>query len=243
MRLAFLDPRIKILLLAGLTTSALIASRPYALAALLGITMLMLLFGGVGLGMILTKLRGLLGLVLMLFLLQCLFNRTGEPALVLSGFTVVTAEGFHAAVLVSLRLLIIILGALIMLSGDSRDYLLALIQWRVPYEIAFMALIAMRFIPMLREEAQSVLHAAQMRGLRLKKTGLRHRAGAYVSIALPVVAGAVHRAEQLSIAMEARGFRAFPMRTNMRSLSIRVADLVYAAVFCAALAAVFWFLG
>jgi len=237
--LANLDPRVKIFLLFGLTTSALIARSPYTLIALLGITALILLAGGVAPGMFWARLRWLFGLVLMLFLIQCLFNRRGEPVLVLSGITIVTEAGFRTAVLVCLRLLVIILGAMVMLTGESRDYLLALTQWHVPYEIAFMTLIALRFIPMLRDEAQNVLCAAQMRGMRLKKTSPAHRARVYISVALPVVAGAIHRAEQLSIAMEARGFRAFPQRTSMRYLRMRVADWVYAAIFCAALAAVF----
>ena len=236
------DARIKIFLLFGLTTSALVARSPYVLAALLGIAAVALLATGVAPGLVWAKLRGLFGLVLAIFLLQCLFNRGGEPLLVLSGITVVTDAGFRAAVLVGLRLLVIMIGAMVMLSGESRDYLLALTQWRVPYEIAFMALIAMRFIPMLREEAQSVLCAAQMRGMRLKKTGPAHRARVYISVALPVAAGAVRRAEQLSIAMEARGFRAFPQRTSMRRLRMRAPDWVCAAVFCAALAAVFLFI-
>jgi energy-coupling factor transport system permease protein len=104
-----------------------------------------------------------------------------------------------------------------------------------------MVLAALRFLPMLREEASDVLCAAQMRGLQIKKASLRRKAGAYVSIVLPVVAGAIQRAELLSIAMEARGFRAFPRRTSMRRLQLRVADWAYLAVFCLALAALLFF--
>ena len=80
-----------------------------------------------------------------------------------------------------------------------------------------------------------------MRGLQIKKAGLKQQAGAYLSIIIPVVAGAIHRAESLSIAMEARGFRAFPKRTNMRFLRMRKSDWVYLAVFCLVIAAVFVF--
>jgi len=233
-----LDPRVKLFLLVCISTAALVLRVPFVLLFLLILTLLLLLIGGVSPKVIWLKLRGLFGLVLMLFILQCFFNRAGEPLLVVSGQTLVTDSGFQAAVMVSLRLLIVFLSALVVVIGDPRDYLLALTQCKVPYEIAFMVLAALRFLPLLREAASDVLCAAQMRGMRLKKSGLRKKAGAYISLVIPVVAGAIHRADQLSIAMEARGFRALPRRTSMRRLTMRAADWVYAIVFCLVLAAI-----
>ena len=241
MKLQVLDPRIKLLLLVGLSTAALAIRMPAALISLLFLTLLILLAGGVKSQVIWVKLRGLFGLVAMLFILQCLFSRSGEPFLTVRGLTLVTDTGYETAVLVSLRLLIVILGALVVAVGDTRDYLLAMTQCKLPYEIAFMVLAALRFLPMLREEAHDVLCAAQMRGMRIKKTGLKRKAGAYISIILPVVSGAIQRAGQLSIAMEARGFRAFPKRTSMRRLNMRPGDWIYLAVFCLLLAAIIVF--
>ena len=238
-RLASLDPRVNLLLLLVISTAALLARMPIALCLLLLLTLLILLAGRVAPVVIWVKLRGLLGLVVMLFLLQCLFTRSGEPLVTVSGFTLVTDYGFQSAVLVCLRLLIVILSALVVIAHEPRDYLLALTQMKVPYDIAFMVLAALRFLPMLREEAKDVLCAAQMRGLKLKKTSLKNRFRAYISIVIPVVAGAIHRSEQLSIAMEARGFRAFPIRTSMRRLHMRTADWVCIAVFCLMIAAIF----
>jgi len=237
--IAHADPRVKLFFLAGLSTAALIMRQPFSLVALLVVAVLILLAAGVGPGAIWKKLRGLFGLVGMLFLLQCLFNRSGEPLLLLYGKTIVTDMGLRTALVVCLRLLVVILSALVVAVGQARDYLLALTQCRVPYEIAFMVLAALRFLPMLREEARDVLCAAQLRGLKLKKTSLKNQAGAYISIVVPVVAGAIRRAEQLSIAMEARGFRAFSKRTSMRRLRMRLADWIYMAVFCAVLSAIF----
>jgi len=238
MSLTRLDPRIKLLLLIGLSTVSFITQKPAALLALFLLTVMILLLGGVTPATIWTKLRGMFGLILMIFLMQCVFTRSGEPALALNGVTLVTENGIQTAVLVGLRLLIIVLSALTVALGESRDYLLALTQCKVPYEIAFLVLAAMRFLPMLREEARDVLCAAQMRGLRIKKAGLRKQVAAYMSIVLPVLAGAIRRAEQLSVSMEARGFRAFPRRTSMRRLRMRSADWLYLAAFCLILSAI-----
>ncbi len=136
------------------------------------------------------------------------------------------------ASLVCLRLLIILLTALILMTSNSRDYLLAFTQMHLPYEIAFMVLVALRFIPMLKEEAQDVLCAVQMRGVKLKRTGLRNKANVYLSILIPIVAGAIRRSEQMAVAMEARAFRSSPKRTNMRRLKFSIRDLIYLVVFC-----------
>ena len=45
-----------------------------------------------------------------------------------------------------------------------------------------------------------------------------------LTILLPVTAGALRRAEQMSVAMEARGFRSRPQRTYMRRLRMRRTD-------------------
>ena len=232
LRLEYLDPRVKLLLMIVYSTAALAVQSPVALLTLLSLSLITILAGRVSLKDVWMKLRALFGLIATLFLLQCLFDRGGEPLLVISELKVVTVSGFQTAVLVNLRLLIIILSALIVATGETRDYLLAMNQLKVPYEIAFMVLAALRFLPMLREEARDILSAAQMRGLRIKKAGLKAQTGAYISLVIPVVAGAIRRAEQLSIAMEARSFRALPKRTSMRRLRMRPHDWAYLAVFC-----------
>jgi len=242
MNLARLDPRVKLFLLAGLSAAALAAPQLAALPALLVVVLLVLLGGRVKPSEIWMKLRGIFGLIVSLFLLQCLFNRSGDALLSVSGFGLVTDLGLRTAVFVSLRLLIIVLSALIVSTGEARDYLLSLTSLKVPYEIAFMVLAALRFLPMLREEARDVFCAAQMRGLQIKKAGLKKQLSAYLGLTIPVVAGAIHRAESLSIAMEARGFRVYPKRTSMSALRMRKADWIYLAAFCLAIAAVFLFL-
>ncbi|MCL1974884.1 MAG: energy-coupling factor transporter transmembrane protein EcfT [Firmicutes bacterium] len=238
MNLQMVDPRIKILLLLTISSAALIFPHPFSLAALLVLALFILMAGGLKPVQVWVKARGLCGLILMLFLIQCLFNRAGEPLLWLFNMPIVTDFGLNTALLVSLRLLIIVLSAMIVLFGESRDYLLALTQCKVPYEIAFMVLAALRFLPILREEAQDVICAAQLRGLRIKKTGLFHKLKVYISLMLPVVAGAIHRAEQLSFAMEARAFRANSHRSSMRRLRLRVVDVFYALVILMAVIAI-----
>lgn len=238
LRLEKLDARLKLFMLLALSTAAVCSRSWRVLAPLLALTLAIVLLGGVRPREALGKARGALGLIASLFVLQCIFNRSGEPLLKLAGLTLVTRGGLFTALYVALRLLIVLLSALIVLTGQRRDYLLALTQLKVPYEIAFMVTAALHFLPLLREQAQDVLNAAQMRGARIKKAPITKRLRLYLALAAPIVAGAVRKSEQTAVAMEARAFRAFPRRTSMRRLRMKKSDWAYLAAFIILLAAV-----
>ena len=239
MNLRTVDPRIKLLMLAVLSSAAVFSHSLFVLAALLVLNTVLLLTGGVPAGRILALTKNYLRIILALFVIQCLFNRSGEPLVSIRGFALITGTSLRTAFMVSLRLLIIVTSALIVLTGDARDYLLALMQLRLPYELAFMVVVALRFIPMLREEARDVLAAVQMRGFNIKKAPLQKKLSAYASVLVPIVAGALHRSEQTSISMEARAFRAFPRRTTMRRLSLKASDWLFFGVFAAIILLIF----
>lgn len=235
MKLENLDPRVKLYVLLALSTASVLCRSCTMLSGILLLTVLVLLTGGVELLPALGRLRALLGLAASVFLLQCIFNRSGDALISVSGVKLISKSGFLTAGAVLLRLLILILSALIVLTGSGRDYLLALAQLRLPYELCFMVMAGLRFIPALRLETQDVLCAVQMRGTKIKGAPLRRRLETYVSIAVPVVAGALRRCEQMSVAMEARAFRSMPGRTYMRRLTLRRSDVIYLILFTAAL--------
>ena len=224
MALARFDARVKLMLMACVSTLAVVWRDPFWLAGLLCATCAILVWGGVGLLEAVVRARSVLQVIAVLFAVQCLFLRGGTHLLSIDGFTLVTAAGLRAAVSVTLRLLILVFSALILLTGDTRDYLLALVQCKVPYEIAFMVMTALHFLPILREEAQDVYYAVQMRGTDLSKAGPIAKLRVYRRIALPIVAGAIKRAETTAVAMEARAFRAFPERTYLRRLELTRRD-------------------
>ena len=130
--------------------------------------------GRVCLNKIVSQAKTASGFIVFLFLLQCLFNRTGNALIEIGRFTMVTDKGIITAAILALRLLIFLLSALILFTGEARDYLLALIQCRIPYEIAFMVMIGIHFFPILREEAFNVYCSAQLRGTEIKKASLSH---------------------------------------------------------------------
>ena len=226
-----LDPRPKMMILICISSSAMMTADIRILFALTLFTLLILLAGGVRFRDIVRQAKSAVNLVAFLFILQCLFNRTGKALLLFSGFTLVTDTGFLTAAMLSLRLLIIILSALILMTGEARDYLLALIQCGMPYELAFMVMLAIRFFPILREEAFNVYYSVQLRGTEIEKASLPARLSAYSRLCLPILVAALERAKTMSIAMEAKCFRAFPERTYMRRLTLAARDKICLVIF------------
>ena len=229
--LRLLDPRPKMMMLVCLSTAAFAVNDIARLALLTVFTIFVLTIGGVRLHDIVKQAKTALNLVVFLFILQCVFNRGGNAIIKIDGFTLLTDGGVLTASMLSLRLLLIILSALILLTGEPRDYLLALVQCRMPYEIAFMVVLGIHFFPIIREEALNVYHSVQLRGTEIKKASIPARLSAYFRLCLPILVAALERAKAMSIAMEAKCFRILPKRTYLRHLKLKKIDKVYLAVF------------
>jgi energy-coupling factor transport system permease protein len=222
--LASCDPRCKLMLMACLSTLAMVWSEPLFLLYLLAFTCVLLLLGGVELSRVFRQFRGIIGLIISLFIIQSIFIRGGEPWLLISGQTLITTGGITFASILCLRLLILVFSALIMLTSEVRDYLLALVQMKIPYEIAFMIMASVHFLPILREEALNVFYAVQLRGCEIKKASVRQKIKTYLHICIPILACALYRSKAMAVAMEARAFRAYPQRTYLRRLQLKKSD-------------------
>mgnify|MGYP001248608253 CR=1 FL=1 len=209
-RLSGLDPRTKIIMVIAISTGAMTVANILYLSGLFAATVVILAAGGVSLGRQLYQVRGILGMIGFLFVLQWIFG--GMDGLVL-------------AAMLSVRLLIIVMSALILLTGEPRDYLLGMTQWKMPYEIAFMVMTGLHFFPILKEEALDIYYSIQLRGTEMKKTSLKKKLKTYLKISLPILAGAMERAKDTSVAMEARCFRLMPQRTYMRRLRLKARDI------------------
>lgn len=158
--------------------------------------------------------------------LQSIFAPAGETLLTISNFPILTSGGLAKGIRVILRMLIIIISATIMRGSSSREIIQALVQWKIPYEIAFMVSLAIRFLPILRDEAKDVFTAIQLRGIEIEKLSLFKRFKVYSYLFMPVLSGVIYRARELSTSIESRGFRAYPVRTSYIKLKLTVKDYI-----------------
>lgn len=158
----------------------------------------------------------------------------------------VSLDGIQTGTNVVLRLmLILVLSNLLILTTPPMEImsgiealLSPLRVLHLPVETGAMILsVAVQFIPTLIEETDTIKKAQIARGARLESRKLRERATAMLPLLVPVFLSAFKRADELSAAMEARGYRDAKNRTRKKNLPMRSADwlaLASCAAVCAA---------
>jgi energy-coupling factor transport system permease protein len=109
------------------------------------------------------------------------------------------------------------------------------------HEFAMMMGVALRFIPLLAEETDRIVKAQLSRGARLDQGGAARRVIAFSPVIIPLFVMVFQRADELALAMEARGYRGGEGRTRWRPLVWKKCD-TGATIFVMALIAAFTFL-
>ena len=98
---------------------------------------------------------------------------------------------------------------------------------KVPvHDFAMMMSLALRFIPILLEEANRIINAQSARGADFEEGRLWQRMRAMVSILVPLLVSATRRAYELANAMEARCYHGGEGRTKMKPLKYRAVDRI-----------------
>ncbi len=109
-----------------------------------------------------------------------------------------TAPNIETAAAMTLRFVVLVESFSVFFLTTSPDHLgLALEESRVPYEFAFAFTTAVRFVPVLAEEAQTIMDAQKARGLELEKGGLLKRIRNYVPVLIPLIVSAIRRSLEL----------------------------------------------
>ena len=141
-----------------------------------------------------------------------------------SGYTV-TATNVESAAGLTLRFVVLVESFSVFFLTTSPDHLgLALEESRVPYEFAFAFTTAVRFVPVLAEEAQTIMDAQKARGLELEKGGLLKKIRNYIPVLIPLIVSAIRRSLELAEAMESRAWGATKKRTNLYVLKLHKGD-------------------
>ena len=134
-------------------------------------------------------------------------------------------ENVETALALTVRFLNLITSFSLFFLTTSPDKLsLALEKARIPYEFNFAFITAIRFVPVLADEAQSIMDAQRSRGLELDKGGFMTRIRKYIPILLPLIINSIRRSLDLAEAMESRAFGATRDRTNLFELVMNRSD-------------------
>lgn len=145
-----------------------------------------------------------------------------DEALIRSGFLV-------------LRILdVIMLTSLLTLTTMTTDLNYAIESLLKPLKVvkfpvdtlAMMLSLTLRYIPTLLEETNKIMKAQASRGVDFKEGKLKDKISQMVSLLVPVFIISFKRAEDLSNAMEARGYEIGSKRTKIDAYAINAKDIV-----------------
>ncbi|ATZ21364.1 energy-coupling factor transporter transmembrane component T family protein [Mesoplasma tabanidae] len=94
------------------------------------------------------------------------------------------------------------------------------------YILSMIISIALRMIPTLIDEAGRIMKAQSSRGIDVKNGKLKDKVKGLTSLIIPLLVSAFQKAEDLSYAMEARGYDPYSKRTRYIQFKFKVMDLV-----------------
>lgn len=180
-------------------------------------------------------------------MLHILFTKEGNVLLEILNFKVYSG-GVIRGFAISLRFfLLIMMTSLLTFTTtpieltDAIEIMLApLKKIKFPvHELALMMSISLRFIPTLLQETDKISKAQASRGVDFRTGPIKDRIKAVVPLLIPLFISAFQRAEELAMAMEARGYQGGEGRSRLRELQLVRIDFMILVLFVLVIAALF----
>lgn len=249
-----MDARVKILAVIAYIVFVFLIKTFIGFLPLVLFLALGVIFSRVPVKSVLRSMKGILFIVIFCALLNVFFYG-GEDAEVITLFGInlewwvfsVTTQGLIAAAFMSIRLILLVLGAcLLTLTTTPMDLTegierllspLKLVKFPV-HELALIMSIALRFIPTLAEETDRIICAQKSRGGDFDSGNLMSRIKAMVPILIPLLVSAFRRADELGDAMDARCYSGAKGRTKFKKLKMGYRDGIATLLMAAVLTAI-----
>ena len=86
------------------------------------------------------------------------------------------------------------------------EFTYGLQRMRVPYRVSFAISLSFRLVPLFIDSAVTIVDAQRLRGYDFNQGGPLERVRRYVPVVIPVFMGALRKANNMAMALEARGF-------------------------------------
>ena len=237
-----LDPRNKIILTLFLLVSIFLKVDSWSTTLILSAFILIFLIIVMALSKInvLNIFKSLKAMWLLISFLLIIYifvpNPTYNPGHILFyiGSVPVNYDAFYQSGYIILRIVMMLMVTMILTSTTSPMNLTYGLEWymtplklvKFPSHIVAMTLsIALRFIPTLLDETSRIIKAQSSRGVDFNHGGFIKRFRAIISLIIPLFVSAIMRSEELSNAMEARGYDPYAKRSKYRILKFHLSDL------------------
>lgn len=227
-----LDPRIKLLILIAYVVFVFVVKNFYGFLLIALFLVTVTILSKVPLIDMLKSIKGILFIIIVTVILNLFFYKTENPTVL---FWIITKEALVFSAFMALRLILLISGSVLLTFTttpvaltdgiESLLYPLKFIKFPV-HELALVMSIALRFIPILMNEADRIIMAQKARGADFESGNLIKRVKAMIPVLIPLLVSAFRRAEELGDAMDSRCYSSSAVRTKYKKLKLRFCDLV-----------------
>lgn len=208
-----LDPRSKMLSVLFIVILGTIWYDPALELIMLLLAISACVIGGLPLKRTLEIALGLTIFLLLLGIIQ-VFSR-GEPYFLVLGPIKASKIGLLYALSIGLRIMsIALVFSAFMVCTRANLITEALVKMRLPFTIAYMVTLALRFLPLFSAEMIIIQNAQQARAQETEKTILSRIRNLFTTIT-PLLIGSMRRSSDIALAMQLRAFGANKMRTNL----------------------------
>jgi energy-coupling factor transport system permease protein len=119
---------------------------------------------------------------------------------------------------------------LIVLTTDINDLVVGLVRLRIPYKVAFVFSIALRFVPFLFSEINAITEAQRLRGLAMEKMNVIRRIPVFATLSVPLIVGTLLKAQTIEVVLQSKAFSGNPRRTYLNDIALRPVDYAILAL-------------
>ncbi|API92401.1 MULTISPECIES: energy-coupling factor transporter transmembrane component T family protein [Virgibacillus] len=228
-----LDPRTKITIIFIFVFIVFLANNIWSYTILTIFALTSMLTSRVPLKFVLKGLMPVWFLIIFTFILHLIITKEGTVIFEVFAFQVYSGgliQGFAISMRFFLLILVTSLLTLTTTPIEITDAIESILQplkkVRFPvHELALMMSISLRFIPTLLQETEKISKAQASRGVDFRTGKIKDRIQAVVPLLVPLFVSAFKRAEELAMAMEARGYQGGEGRTKLRELKLSKLDV------------------
>jgi energy-coupling factor transport system permease protein len=147
-------------------------------------------------------------------------------SLTLEGLAAAATQVFRLCLLVTVSSLLTFTTSPAQLTHGLETLFQPLDRLGLPVREAAMVLsLSLRFVPTLFDQVERIIKAQRSRGAVLESGPPWQRIRSWIPIFVPIFVAAFRRADDLAVAMDARGFRGVRQRTHLRQLRLGWRDL------------------
>ncbi len=170
--------------------------------------------------------KNLLVLGGMMFILQLLFVRSGDPLLSIGSFCLFTTGGLFSALLLGSRIIATMLPMMLLFAITQMNDLCGALVKRlhIPYRYAFIVTTAFRFVPLFTSEFHDIEDAQKARGVEYDTKNIFKKIGLVVPLFVPLLMSSLKKVDSGAISAEVRGFNLRTVQSGYRDYPFHPAD-------------------